>query len=291
MEGPSKNSKFVNVIAGIGLFSGLMGLVFSFNSLMGPYAFVIALPAVVVCGLALYFDYQEQTRSVFAIATMGVSILCVTVSLYQHYSIMADQSKIKEQAGIEEDEALNLENEKNATKTEIRLDGKVQPPLGFERLTAVKPSPENGGNPVSAGAGNQSADDEILLEYDRQLTRLKAELATEKAAIEEIQAHGITRENYEAVQNRVAAYNHKLAQFTDMLGILNKMVNNTQADPRLSNNAGAIAAEAQPNIPIQGAPGFTGAPVATAPFSGGCAATPARQGAPSGCAAGSMGLN
>ena len=56
MEDPLRSSRFVNVIAGIGLFSGLMGLVFSFNSVIGPYGFVIALPAVVVCGLALYFD-------------------------------------------------------------------------------------------------------------------------------------------------------------------------------------------------------------------------------------------
>lgn len=290
MEGPLKNSKFVNVIAGIGLFSGLMGLVFSFNTVMGPYAFVIALPAVVVCGLALYFDFQEKTRSAFAIAAMGMSIICVAVSLYQH-SIMADQSKIKEQAEIEEKEAQSPESERNATKTEIRLPGTEQKTLGFEHFTAIKPPLENGGSPVSAGTGNQSADDETLLEYDRQLTRLKTELATEKAALEEIQAHGITQENYEAFKNRVTAYNHKLAQFADMFGILSKMLNNTQADPRLSNNAGSTAAGTQPNIPMQGASGFTGAPVASAPLSGGCAATPARQGAPTGCAAGSMGLN
>ena len=307
MEDPLKNSRFINVIAGIGLLSGLMGLVLSFNEVMGPYAFVISLPAIFVCGLALYFDYKEQTRSLFAIATMGMSIICVAVTLYQHFSITAEQARIKERAKVEELEARELDSEIKNAKAEKREAGKIQEPLSVDHLAAMKASLETGAGQVSIGrtmaaelpaatAGNTNSnppvDERKLLEYDRMLTQMQTELSAEKTAIEEIQAAGVTQENYEAIKNRIIAYNQKYAQFADTFEKFSKMLGNAQTAPgRMPSNAAAIAAGMPLNNPASGPKGLaaTSGPAPSSP--GGCAAKTGGQGTTPGCAAGSPGLN
>lgn len=84
-----KESNTVTVLSVLGFIFGLMGMLASFIPLIGSVAFFIGIPAAILSGVACYVAKAERVKQTFAITALTVSLVGISVSAWQYYTIVS----------------------------------------------------------------------------------------------------------------------------------------------------------------------------------------------------------
>lgn len=215
----SKDSWMVTVLAVAGGAVALIGMFLSFTQFMGDLAILICIPAAILSGIALFMLSRLKMKSSLVNFALVLSLLCTAIAGYQHLSDASGRNKAKQEVAMknqladEQENALSkpvktTEPAAQETKAKIEIAPKV------EDLDQMKQTAETGRMDAQAKIDNTKLE---IVTLNEQLKTITTELETEKKVIEDIQAAGITEENYEDLKNKIITYNTKLSTYTEII--------------------------------------------------------------------------
>lgn len=91
-----KDSGTVTALSVVGLVFGLIGMVGSFIPCLGALAFVVAIPAAIISGVALGVAYTQKAKRTFAIVALTIALIGVVVSGIQYFTIVSAGEKARQ---------------------------------------------------------------------------------------------------------------------------------------------------------------------------------------------------
>jgi hypothetical protein len=84
-----KDSGTVTAMSVVGFVFGLIGMLGSFIPCIGSLAFYVGIPAAIISGIALGIAYSQNAKKSFAIVALTISLIGVTISGWQYFSIIS----------------------------------------------------------------------------------------------------------------------------------------------------------------------------------------------------------
>ena len=248
----SKDSWMVTVLAAAGGAVAIIGMFLSFTQFMGDLAVLICIPAAILTGIAMYMLSRLKMKSSLVNFALVIALLCTAIAGYQHLTDASGRNKAKKELAMKYEESEKQDNtlskpvkdpEAAASAETAKID--IAPKM--EDLDQMKQTAEAGGADAQTNVDNTKLE---LVTLNEQLKTMTMELEAEKKVIDDIQAAGITEQNYEDLKSKIIAYNTKLNTYAEIVDKRDKLQQGIKK-PSPPEVSGSKKTPPSPNDPVK----------------------------------------